>query len=251
MKIATYNVWNSECGMPLRTQYIINEILAVNADIICLQEIRNKAMAEEIANKAGYAHCFFDNYKNDAEGLCILSRIPFVECDSWLGRVNAIYSSFLWKDKICSVVNLHLPWNSVIDREKQITSIINIVDGLQSDYIYLAGDFNCSDTSDVHRFLTGDCLLNGQESSPCWFDLALAYAELSSSAVECTLDFRRNPRFIDNTIELNARYDRILLRNTYPAAFPILKKCITFGHAEHEDINFAASDHYGVLVDIH
>ena len=115
----------------------------------------------------------------------------------------------------------------------------------------MAGDFNCTDTSDVQRFLTGDCLLNGQESKPCWFDLALAYAELSNSAAECTLDFRRNPRFIDNTIELNARYDRILLRNTYPAAFPTLNRCITFGHAVYGDTNYAASDHYGVAVDVH
>ena len=251
MKIATYNVWNSECGMPLREQHIIDEILTVNADVVCLQEIHSKAMAERIASKSGYGYCFFDNYKNETEGLCVLSRIPFVDCDSWIGKANAICCSFYWKDKICSVVNVHLPWDSVMNREIQITRIIQAVDGKQSDFAYLAGDFNCSDTSDVYRFLTGDCLLNGQEPSSRWFDLALAYAELTSSVVGCTLDIRGNPRFVDNTIELNARYDRILLRNTYPAAFPVLRRCITFGHTVHRETGLAASDHYGVMVEIH
>lgn len=249
MKIATYNVWNSECGMPFRRQYIIHEIRAADADVLCLQEIRSKWMAEEIASKAGYPYCFFDHYKNE-EGLCVLSRISFAECDSWLGTANAIYCSIIWKDKMWSVINLHLPWDSVVERERQIVNILNAVDGKQSDYIYMAGDFNCPDTSDVHRFLTGDCLLNRKEAKPRWYDLALAYAESTNSAVECTLDFRRNPRFVNNTIELNARYDRILLRNTYPNEFPILKSCITFGQRVYEQANLAASDHYGVMAEL-
>ena len=44
-----------------------------------------------------------------------------------------------------------------------------------------------------------------------------------------TLNFRENPRFKNNIIETNSRYDRILLRNTYPCEFTILRKCTTFG----------------------
>lgn len=250
MKIATYNVWNSECGMPNRLQCVIDEILAADADVICLQEVRDRAMAEEIAGRAGYSHCCFDSDNHEERGLFILSRIPFTECESRIGAANAICCSFSWKDRIWSVVNLHLPWDSVMEREKQIVSIVSAIDGKQSDYICMAGDFNCLDTSDVHRFLTGDCLLNGKEANPRWFDLALAYAELTDSAAECTLDFRRNPRFVNNTIELNARYDRILLKNTYPKEFPILKSCITFGQTVYESIDLAASDHYGVVAEL-
>ena len=39
MKIATYNIWNSESGMPYRIKYIVNEIKLINADVICLQEV--------------------------------------------------------------------------------------------------------------------------------------------------------------------------------------------------------------------
>ena len=43
MKIATYNVWNSDTGMPEREHQIIGEINALDADVIVLQEVRNKA----------------------------------------------------------------------------------------------------------------------------------------------------------------------------------------------------------------
>lgn len=250
MKIATYNIWNSENGMPYRSKYIADEIQKIKADIICLQEVYNRELAEKIAVSVGYQYWYFDNYPNSEEGLCILSNIPFEECDSWLNDSNAIYGSFLYNGKKVSVINIHLPWDSVVERERQIVSIVTALDKKQYDYVYMAGDFNCNDSADVQRYLKGECLLSNYESTPCWFDLALAYAELSNTNVEYTLNFRENPRFKDNTIETNARFDRILLRNTYPHDFPVLKKCSVFGKTIYEDIALSASDHYGVMVEI-
>lgn len=249
MKIATYNIWNSESGMPDRARHIVEEITDVKADVICLQEVSDKSMAGMIAEKTGYEYCFFDHYRDSDEGLCILSRIAFEECGSWMDKVNAVHGSFLWNGRRVAVVNLHLPWDSVAERERQIVDIAASIDN-SCDYIYLAGDFNCTDTSDVHRFLTGECLLQGREAVPCWYDLALSYAEVSHTTAEHTLNFRENPRFQNNTIEQNARYDRIMLRNTYPCEFPILKSCTVFGRTIYEDIYLSASDHYGVVVDM-
>lgn len=250
MKIATYNIWNCEAGMPYRTKCIISEIVKTKADILCIQEVHNKAKAEELADKAGYPYCFFENYRDSEEGLCILSNFPFVECEAWLDKVNAVYCSFLQNQRKVAVVNLHLPWDSVAEREKQIVNIITEIDRKQFDYVYMVGDFNCSDSSDVHRYLTGDCLLRDKEAKPCWYDLALAYAEVTNTKADFTLNFRENPRFKDNTVELNARYDRILLRNTYPCEFPVLRQCSVFGKTIYEDISLAASDHYGVVVEV-
>ena len=212
MKIATYNIWNSESGMPYRIKYIVNEIKLINADVLCLQEVSSRKLAESIA-------------------------------------ANAIYCSFFNSQKI-AVVNVHLPWDSVLSREHQIIKIVNAVDKKTYDYVYMAGDFNCSDFSDVQRFLLGECTLNNCESLPCWFDLASAYAEITDKKAENTLDFRKNPRFKENTIETNSRFDRILLQNTYPQQFPVLNRCNVFGTAIYEDIALAASDHYGVVVEM-
>lgn len=131
--------------MPNREQYIIDEIINVKADVVCLQEVWDKAQARLIAD-------------------------------------------------------------------------------------------NCTDTSDVQRFLIGDCSLTNVEAAPCRYDLAL--------------NFRENPRFMNNTIELNARFDRILLRNTYPYEFPMLKECSVFGKRIYTDINLSASNHYGVVMEM-
>ena len=80
MKIATYNIWNSESGMPYRIKYIVNEIKLINADVICLQEVSSRKLAEGIATNADYPYWYFDNSQKIA------------------------------------VVNVHLPWDSVLDR---------------------------------------------------------------------------------------------------------------------------------------
>lgn len=152
--------------------------------------------------------------------------------------------------KKIAVVNIHLPWDSVLIREHQIIKIVNAVDKKTYDYVYMAGDFNCSDFSDVQRFLLGECTLNNCEALPCWFDLASAYAEITGKKAENTLDFRKNPRFKGNTVETNSRFDRILLQNTYPQQFPVLSGCNVFGTSIYEDIALAASDHYGVVVEM-
>ena len=177
MKIATYNIWNSENGMPYRSKYILDEIQKVKADILCLQEVHNRELAENIAVGAGYQYWYFDNYPNDEEGLCILSNMPFAECESWINDSNAISCSFIHNSKKVSVINIHLPWNSALKREQQIVSIVTAVNKKRYDYVYLVGDFNCNDSADVQRFLRGECLLGNCESTPCWFDLALSYAE--------------------------------------------------------------------------
>lgn len=250
MRVATYNVWNSEKGMPQREQYVIDEIVKINADIVCLQEVRDRVQAETITKSADYSHCFFDHYPGEAEGLCILSKIPFSRCVSWITSCNSLFCSFVYNHKLIGIVNLHLPWDSVLRREKQIKDIIATINEEKLDYVLMAGDFNCSDTSDVHRFLTGDCSLGNMEANPNWYDLALSYAGVTGTKAEYTLNFRENPRFKGNTIETNTRVDRILLRNTYPHEFPTLKECTVYGERIYEDIGLSASDHYGVVAEI-
>lgn len=250
VKLATYNIWNSEEGMPARREAICREIVEIGADLICLQEVADDKTAETIAAKAGFDFLFFDSYENEQEGLCIVSKMPFEKTESWCHDMNAIFVRFHYQSREIGIVNLHLPWDSVRERERQIARIVTRINEQELDAAFLLGDFNCSETSDVHRYLKGDCLLSGEEANPRWYDLAEAYAEISETAAESTLNFRENPRFQNNTIETNERFDRIILRNTYPEEFPVLKQCILFGKTIYEDIKCSASDHYGVMADI-
>jgi exonuclease III len=67
MKIATYNVWNSDTGMPGREAQVIDEINALDADLIALQEVRDKAFHERLLQATAYKnHCFVPHEENGA-----------------------------------------------------------------------------------------------------------------------------------------------------------------------------------------
>lgn len=150
------------------------------------------------------------------------------------------------------IINVHLPWESASLREKAIVDIVNAATGTQADYCFLLGDFNCSEVSSVHRFLTNEQSL--LESDAYFFDLADAFADRTGEKVLPTLDFRKNPRWgvmqPENTIEVNGRFDWILLKNPYPQKLPVLNDYAIFGTKVSPRTKLAASDHYGVFVDI-
>ena len=84
--------------------------------------------------------------------------------------------------------------------------------------------------------------------------LAEAFAEITDTAIYPTLNFRENPRWgafqKRNTIEVSRRFDFIMLKNPYPEAFPTLKKYGIFGRDISKETGLAASDHYGVCVEL-
>ena len=250
MRIATYNVWNSEQAMPRREVFLIEEMRKADADVLALQEVRSKEAAETMAVEAGYEHFCFYSYPEETEGLALFSRTPFLACGSWMDEAWAVYATTMIAGHILSVVNVHLPWNSEKERQRQIMAVEKRASELHAPWVYIMGDFNGNPSSDVQRFLEGECLLQGAEANPRWYDLAAAYGERINVKPEDTLNFQENPCFHGNTMETNARFDRILLRNPYPEKFPRLKMCAVFGKKVYDEIGLAASDHYGVVAEL-
>lgn len=242
--LATYNIWNSDDGMPFRAECIVKEIQKIKPDILCLQEVKDKTMAYELADKLEMS-CYFINYENNEEGICVLSTYPIIEKEDWTD-VNAQYVTVQYNLKTWGIVNTHLPWDSVIKREKYISKIVSGLAEKNCDYVFILGDFNSGNDSNVFRMLKGECSLYETEANPCYYDLALASAQVSGVTVKSTLDFQNNPRFHENTIEISQRFDRIFLRNTYPVEFPRLVECDVFGTKVYSEIDLCASDHYGV-----
>ncbi|MBR2054181.1 MAG: endonuclease/exonuclease/phosphatase family protein [Clostridia bacterium] len=250
MKIATYNIWNNETNLLVRKPHILREIMECDADVIALQEVRDKVLAQELARNANYPTCYCQCFPDEEECLCIMSRLPVAASGSWMEECNAIYAVFQAEEKFFSIINAHLPWDSAAEREKQIVAIIAHAEQLSEGNIYLLGDFNCSPTSDVQRFLMGECLLNHKEAKPRWYDLAVSFAERKEMQPYATLDFRKNPNLKGNSIENSERFDRILIRNPYPRKFPELIRVTLFGQHMDEESGLCASDHYGVLAEL-
>lgn len=245
MKIITYNIWNDPAGMPLRLDHIEEEIRTIGADIVCLQEVGNIEIHSRLSASCGYAYSHFQAQT----GLSVMSRYPFIKL--WDHRFSA-GAEITVSGKAVAVINVHLPWNSVLEREKAIVDIAAKADEIHTEYTLIMGDFNSSDNSSVHQFLKNDRSLFEKEAY--YFDLAEVYAEITGTKPPSTLNFRENPRWnavqSKNTIEVNQRFDRIMLKNPYPHELPLLKDCEIFGTNVFAETSLSASDHYGVYAEI-
>jgi len=245
MRIATYNLWDSPAGMPKRFWQQVNEIRRADADVLCLQECGSREIHERLAGQCGYPHGHF----HEKAGLSILSRAPFLHAEDF---DSFTLVSLQIEGSLLCVVNIHLPWDSVLRREEMIVHITDQISREMRDYTLLAGDFNSSADSSVHRFLKNQQSLAGQEAF--FFDLAEAYAERMGTLPAATLDFRKNPRWgkleSPNTLETNLRCDWIMLQNAYPEPLPELKSCMVFGVETDAETGLCPSDHYGVAAEL-
>ena len=194
MKIATYNVWYPK--IDIRAEQLLAEIDRLDADIIGLQEVP-PVFYEEIVRKCKYKYCkyvpyadaYADAYVDEDEkiGLAILCKHPIVEHFSLFDSAengNSVAHNVIFEAAGIrfSATNVHLPWDSAIEKEKQIVAIDKFIHA-QKDKVHfflLLGDFNCTLNSSVHRYLLGDQTLLVCESKPYWNDLASAHAALNN-----------------------------------------------------------------------
>jgi len=242
MKIASYNLWESDAGMPERLCQIIAELTAVHADIFCLQEV-SRPVFEKLSPD------YPDSHLNEPAGTAILSRYPLSDLmdSDFAASASASVGGISVR-----IVCLHLPWKRASERERAIVRLVRENETVSADYTLFAGDFNCTEQSSVHRFLTGEQSLHNADAF--FFDLAEAWSEITGKPADVTLDFRNNPRWgiIDppDTIQKSVRYDRILLKNPYPQDFPVLHSFERFGTEVSHTTHLCASDHYGVAANL-
>lgn len=245
MKIATYNIWDSDAGWPVRFEQIIEEISKIDADILCLQEVADREKHVRITELCGYPYSHWHN----RAGLSVMSKFPM---ENVFTAEFAIFACMAVEGKRILSVNVHLPWDRASAREQSIVDIVQKMSEINADYAFLSGDFNSSASSSVHRFLVSEQSLLGTDAY--FFDLADASAEINKVSPPATLNFRENPRWgisdPKNTLEINQRFDWIMLKNPYPAKMPILKACSIFGTNVSARTGLAASDHYGVVAEI-
>lgn len=244
MKIGTYNIWNSE-SLGIRTDSLLREILAKDLDILALQEVPS-AFYEAAA--ALYPYSVYEQYAGEDEGLALLSRYPIVHSDWMHGKADALHAGIDLRGMRLSVTNVHLPWQSILQREEQIVFISEFLNGVCADRRVLLGDFN-GDGDSVHGFLTGLNSLRGRECAPVWLDTAAAYAALHKTVFPPTLDTIGNPRWQGkNSVYAPKTMDRIYVQDSF-APFALMNVRM-FGMQADERTGLCPSDHYGVAAQI-
>lgn len=254
MKIASYNIWNDEATLELRAKQIVEEIRTVDADVIGLQEVAAEFYHKYLEAKTGYVHHEFMQYPGEKEGLAILCRYPLSFPEALYQREtyanSTAMNAFFMVDGIrFSLTNVHLPWDSVGARERQILAIDRHLHEQKADFHILLGDFNGDIGSSVDRYLCGEQTLHGCEANLPWNDLASAYAARCGEAVKPTLDTVHNPRFAGKkSIYAPEVMDRIyLMDHWYETELESVK---LFGTEVSKKTGYAASDHYGVVAEV-
>lgn len=257
MKIATYNVWNSDTGMPKRENHIVEEINALDLDIIALQEVRDSEFNERIKEATDFENYCFVQHEGRVvevepwranEGLSVYSKYPI----KYVKYIEyALIVVIEHKGNSILLVNVHLPWDSVIAQEECIINIIKEISTISSDYRFILGDFNCSEMSSVQQFIKGLRSLKDSEVNHYWTDLSLVAEEFLGVKKEMTLDLSNNPRWKGKPLTDNsARVDCIFIHDCFPKPYPVLNDLRYFGKEVNEETGYCASDHYGVYVEI-
>jgi len=250
MRFATYNIWYEI--VDVRAAQLFAEIDGIGADVIGLQEVPPD-FYERLVRECKYEHGTYAPIDEEV-GLAILSKHSILSQVSLVESGALAQNVILEKDGIrFSVTNVHLPWDSAMEKEKQIVEVNAFIHKQKDEahFFVLLGDFNCTPSSSVHRFLLGDQSLLGHEAKPYWNDLAAAHAALNGYSAVPTLDFVNNPRWRrENTLYVPDRVDRIYVKESFDWDYVFsLRDVRVFAKEVSSKTSFAPSDHYGVWAD--
>jgi len=86
---------------------LLNEIVNLNVDIVCLQEVADIKIRDELVLQCKYPYsCFYPQ-----AGLLVLSWLPIEES---LELPYALAVRVTQNQKTLILINVHLPWDSII-----------------------------------------------------------------------------------------------------------------------------------------
>jgi len=249
IRIATWNVWNDADSSAVRMHSILQNLKTLQADILALQEV-TPDFFRICKAELSYPYAFYHPYPEEQEGLALFSHYEFRLSEALYSFAPAMHADLNIQGHSVTVTNVHLPWDSVLKREKQILFLDHDLNkrDILAHYRFLLGDFNSSSESSVHRFLTGEQSLCGREASPVWLDLKAEYTQLTGIALAPTLDCLHNSRWEGKNRLYGAEdFDRIYLQDRWNP-FSIVSAGL-IGTQKDPQTRLHASDHYGVWID--
>ncbi|HZJ61942.1 MAG TPA: endonuclease/exonuclease/phosphatase family protein [Kofleriaceae bacterium] len=254
IRIATYNIWNSPDRWSQRLAAMVDDLDALAADVVALQEAPceaapGRSLAAYLEAATAYRHVLHLPYDDDGddgdrpEGLALLSRFPLREHWTNWGHGTPAHNNSAARvhveiaGALVGITNVHLDWLDPAGRVRAIAAIVDdLVDRRPADIEILCGDFNEHDDGPVAARL---------EAS--WRD---AVSALGTGDAPVTLDFEHNPRWAGCAVdERSGRFDRIYLRERGGSAVTVAAAGL-FGRDPANRLGIVPSDHYGVFVDL-
>lgn len=252
MKIASYNIWNSDQNYDIRMQMLRHKLNELQVDVIALQEVRDETIVQKLSTSCDLPFYAWMKYDDRQEGLAILSKYPISETiTNWDPTPNNhVMSVTLTVDDLkWRITNVHLDWEHAHNKEFGIVEAVEMSGKVDCHYSVMLGDFNAHPISSIHIFLSGQQSLQGKSTR--WIDLAESFARRSGTKCEITMDFFNNPRWRDDFLmDIPERYDWILLRDSDSATTPPIRLTdfSVFGQEVIDGITI--SDHYGIICEL-
>ncbi|NLK67354.1 MAG: endonuclease/exonuclease/phosphatase family protein [Campylobacteraceae bacterium] len=180
IKIATFNVENLFDGTTQGTEYkefrgknwsnakyqrklsqIASLLKEMDADIVGLQEIENRAVLENLAKVSGYKYSYFSKSKSSPIGVGIISKLPFAKTSTYRPRGvitrDIIKADFEYEGAKFSVYNTHFlaATNEFKDRKRNARELERFTQNAKNAVVL--GDFN---TEYGARSLLNDMIKN-------------------------------------------------------------------------------------------
>ncbi len=246
MRIATYNIWNSQRGYPERIGHTVETIKVLDADIIGLQEVNETAWKAVSAAFPSYDKCHFF-YRGDDEGLAFISKYTIIKTRFLNNDPDYPTDALVITAEVCGkeidFATFHLTWNSEEKRNVETANLERYLKTQSGKIQFALGDMNCSEDSLGFRFLCNEC-------SPRWHDLVKEYSKTKPGFdKEYSLDYTKNPRWKDEPRPGAPFFaDRVFVREC-DDSFK-LKSGSLFGKEIYPETGLCASDHYGVCFEV-
>jgi endonuclease/exonuclease/phosphatase family metal-dependent hydrolase len=181
VRVVTLNIWQEQGPWARRMELLAERLAALDADVVCLQEVRVKAgsipnQARTLADRLdmSWTYELAQEWGGGEEGLAILTRLPPVERDHrelpftegrsrriCLGVALEISDVPLW------IFTTHLAWRLADGalRERQVEAVEAFrVQRSRGAVTIVTGDFNAPPDADEIRFLKGLTSLGGQRT---------------------------------------------------------------------------------------
>lgn len=248
MRIATYNIWNSDRGYPERVRHIVDTLKSIDADIIGLQEV-NETAWEAISSAFPDRDKRHFLYQGDDEGLAVISKYPIIKAEFLNGHneypTDALVVTVLVNGVEIDIATFHLTWNS---EQKRISEITNLERYLITQYQsckaqFALGDMNCDEDSAAYKLFC-------EETASAWRDLVREYGVIKPGFnKEHSLDFENNPRWREEPRKDKSFFaDRVFVRDKKGT---VRLKCgFLFGKEIYSETGLCPSDHYGVCFEV-
>lgn len=205
LKIGQVNILNKG---NFREKYtdLIQTVQFKELDIICVQEVVETKLFEQIMSDNGFPHIVFSDYMPDKYSVgnycAIISRTPLI---------RAPYPYSVWSNHIVgatttvhnydfNIFTIHSAWgtNNEGNRLRQLENIENIANSLETSnpasISLLAGDLNADSDSRSVRFIKGKDLGSDNMLSTLWLD---AYDLAGNDSNWITNDHGKNPLGIE------------------------------------------------------